>query len=287
MFEPVAALWAIAASGLTSALLVGAGRRAGLGDVWAFGPAVGLGCYIGLSILGVRPRWPMREDQDRFLGIVLPAILAAEAAVGILRRPSRPGFAARLLAATAVALAILYGSSYLVDLDGPGSAEWPPIRRCLILGGLGLATACNWSALVWIQSRSRSAALIPLALATAVSGAGPAIMLSGYASGGLIALPLALALFGAIVAGAASGVGVGLVGLSGVLMMGAFYGRLGAVEAVVLFLAPSLAGVPETALRSRPNARFHAALGFGLTACAVLAALVTAWRRFASDVSGL
>lgn len=287
MFEPIPLLAALAASGLTSALLVSAGRWARLGDRWVFSLAVGLGCYLGLAILGVRPRWPNREDQDRFLGIVLPMILAAEAGFRLLRQPSRLGFAARLAAATAVAPAIVYGSSYVVDLDGPGSAAWPPIRRSLIFGSLGLATACNWSVLVWGQSRTRSTVVIPLAQATALLGAGPAVMLSGYASGGLTALPLALALFGAIAAGAAAAVGVGLVGLCSVLMMGAFFGRLGTVEAVVLFIAPLLAGVPEMALRARSSPRFLAVLGFALTALAVLAAIAAAWRRFAADVAGL
>ena len=294
MFEPITVLAALSASGLVSALAWSAGRWWRLGGGWAWSLALGLGCYVGLAVLGVHPRWPLREDQDRLLGLVLPTILAAEAVLRTLRLPSRLGFASRLFAASAVAPAILHGSSYLVDLAGPGSAEWPPIRRWLILGGLGLGTACNWSGLVWIQSRTRSAIRIPLALATALLGAGLAVMLSGYASGGLTALPLALALLGATAAAGLFGAddrdtapGVGLIGLSSVLMMGVFFGRLRIVEAVVLFVSPLLAGVPETNRPSRLSPRFRTALGVALTACAVLAAIATAWRRFAAEVAGL
>lgn len=294
MFEPITILSALAASGLTSAMVGAAGRGAArFGDGRAWSLAVGLGFYVGVAVLGVRPRWPMREDQDRFLGLVMPTILAAEPLFRTLRRPSLLGIAARLVAAATVAPAILYGSSYVEDLAGPGSAEWSPIRRCLMLGGLGLATACNWSGLVWMQARTRSAILLPLAQATALLGAGLAVMLSGYASGGLIAVALAFAVLGATAVAAAHGVderfrspGVGLVGLSGVLMMGAFFGRLRTIEAVTLFVAPLLAGVPEILLGARLSPRFHAVLGGALAACAAVAATATAWRRFVVDAGG-
>lgn len=290
MLVPVVVLEALTAAVLASALGWAAVRRAGRGTCWVWCLAVGLGFYLGLAILGVRPRWPIREDQDRFLGLVLPGTLLAEAVCRTLRLPTRLGFAARLVAATAVAPLLLHGSSYIVDHAGPGSAEWPPPWHWLNFGGLGLATACNWSGLVWIQTRSGSAARIPLALATAVLGAGLAVMLSGYASGGLIALPLSAAIVGASVAALISDAddrdtapGVGLVGLCGVLMMGTFFGRLRAAEAVVLFLAPLLTGIPEVTPLSRLSPRCRTVLGIVLTACAVAATTGSNWRRFAAD----
>ncbi|APW59530.1 hypothetical protein [Paludisphaera borealis] len=293
MTEPVTLLEALTAAAMVSALTWAIGRWAGRGGCWVWCLAVGLGFYLGLAILGVRPRWPIREDQDRFLGLVLPGILAAEAVCRSLKTPSRLGAAARLVAATAVAPVLLHGSSYVVDHAGPGSAEWPSAWRWLIFGGLGLATACNWSGLVWIQTRSGSAVRVLVALATAALGAGLAVMLSGYASGGLTALPLAAAIVGASIAASFraeapdTAPGVGLIGLEGVLMMGAFFGRLRTAEAVVLFLAPLLAGIPEAYPLSRLGPRFRTVLGVGLTACAVAAATATTWRRFAADAVGL
>jgi len=286
VFEPITVLEALTAAALVSALSWAAGRWAGLGAGWAWSLAVGLGFYLGLAILGVRPRWPIREDQDRFLELLLPAILAVEAV-------RRLQFSWRLVMATAVAPAILHGSSYVVDLAGPGSAEWSPFWRWLIFGGLGLTIAGNWSGLAWIQSRAGSAVRVPLAQAMALLGSGLAVMLSGYASGGLTVLPLAAAIFGASIAPAFRGgdpdtaPGVGLIGLAGVLMMGTFFGRLRTTEAVVLFLAPLLAGIPEIPPLARLSPRFRTVLGVVLTACAVAAATATTWRRFAADAAGL
>jgi hypothetical protein len=292
--DPVTVLEALAAAVLASALTWAGGRWAGRGAGWVWSLAVGLGFYLGLAILGIQPRWPIREDQDRLLGLVAPGILLAEAVCRSLKTPTRLGAAARFVAAMAVAPAILHGSSYAADLAGPGSAEWPPPWRWLIFGGLGLATAGDWSGLVWIQAQSGSAVRIPLALATALLGSGLAVMLSGYASGGLIAIPLAAAIVGASVAAAIARAdahdtspGVGLIGLSGVLMMGVFFGRLRTAEAVVLFLSPLLAGIPEAYPLSRLNPRFRTVLGVVLTTCAVAAATATTWRRFAADAAGL
>jgi hypothetical protein len=293
--EPVALLNALTAASLVSAVawtIGGRTARGGSGWVWCL--AVGLGFYVGLAFLGVGPRWPIREDQDRFLGLVVPGILAAEAVFGSLKSPMRLGAAGRFGVGLAVAPAILFGSSYVADLAGPGSAEWPLGRRSLIFGCLGLATACNWSGLLWIQHRSGSAVRGAIASATAILGAGLAVMLSGYASGGLTALPLAAAIVGACAAAMLTRAddrdvapGVGLIGLCGVLLMGTFFGRLRTAEAVVLFLAPLLAGIPEVVPQLRGNRRSRTVLGLVLTACAVGAALATTWRRFSADLAGL
>src|SRR5438874_5981834 len=39
---------------------------------------VGLGFIVGCWLLGWRPHWPLREDQDRLLLILLPAVLWVE-----------------------------------------------------------------------------------------------------------------------------------------------------------------------------------------------------------------
>src|SRR5271155_72634 len=40
--------------------------------------AIALGFVVGCWMLGVRPHWPPRDDQDRFLGIVFPAVVVIE-----------------------------------------------------------------------------------------------------------------------------------------------------------------------------------------------------------------
>src|SRR5262245_39225981 len=89
------------------------GRAPGAG--WRWSLAVGLGFYIGAAVLGVRPRWSIREDQDRFLGLVLPGILVAEALLPALCSPTRLGAVLRLGFSALVAPVLLFGSSYVAD----------------------------------------------------------------------------------------------------------------------------------------------------------------------------
>ncbi|MDG3002470.1 hypothetical protein [Paludisphaera mucosa] len=284
MPDPILMLEALAAALFASALVVAAGRLAGrrwAGVVQA--AALALGAYLGLAVLGVTPRWPLREDQDRFLGLVLPAVLLVEAVGGWARIPGRAKLAIRLVASLAVAPVLLYGSSYLTDLGGPGTADWPPAQRYAILGGLGLTLFGVWSGLAWTSRRSASALRAPLALATAIGGASLAVMLSGYASGGMNGVPLAGAVAGASIAAALlkgddrdALPGVGAVALFSLLLVGYAFGELRPDVATALFLAPMLAAAPEAPplARSRPWMRtafalalvgLAAALAVGLT----------------------
>src|SRR6516165_8958002 len=50
------------------------GARIAVG--WTLG--VGLGFYLGCWLLERRPHWPPREDQDRFLILLMPAVFGIE-----------------------------------------------------------------------------------------------------------------------------------------------------------------------------------------------------------------
>ncbi|AMV38462.1 hypothetical protein [Planctomyces sp. SH-PL62] len=249
--------------------------------------AVAIGAAVGLAVLGVRPRWPLREDQDRFLGLVLPGVLVLEAVVGAVGLPRWGAVGLRLAASMAVAPALLYGSIYLADLAGPGSALWPPGRRYPILVGLGAALFGVWWVLGWAARRSGSAVRVPLALATAIGGAGAAVMLSGYASGGMNGLPLA----GAVAGGAVAATlfrgdarhalpGFGAVVLFGLLVVGSCFGELRRDVAAVLFLAPLLAAVPEHPALLRLSPRVRTALALVLVGTATALAVGLTFQRF-------
>jgi len=301
MPEPLVVLESLIVALLASSLTWSAGRwgfrRAegwAPGAGWRWSLAVGLGFYLGAVVLGVSPRWSIREDQDRFLVMVLPGILAAEALLPGLRASAYLGFILRFAVSALVAPALLHGSSYVADLAGPGTAEWPSSRRWLIFGAFGLAISCNWSYLVWIQKRSRSAVRVPWSLAIVLLGAGLVVMLSGYASAGFLALPLSAAILGASFAAQLwradahdTAPGVGLIGLCGILTMGAFFGRLRTADALALFLAPLLASVPEAGPFARLGRRARTFLGIALTAVATALVTASAWRRFAADAAGL
>ena len=161
---------------------------------------LGVGSFVGFAILGFRPHWPPREDQDRFLLLVLPSLLAVDL-LGLSRSLWRGWiWLSRATVAAAAAPTLLYGSTYLADLAGPGSREWPPVLATIILAGLGLAFATEWLLLDRAIRRVSPTAVVG-ALVLSIMAASVTVMLSGYATGGQMGLPVAAALAGAWAAG--------------------------------------------------------------------------------------
>src|SRR5215471_13747611 len=91
MPDPILILQSMAAAAVTDAVVVLLAR-------WprqTFSPArgsaacvlgVGVGVLFGCWWLGIRPHWPPREDQDRLLLILLPAIVVVEFVAAFLVR---------------------------------------------------------------------------------------------------------------------------------------------------------------------------------------------------------
>jgi hypothetical protein len=255
--EPSAVLGALlAAAGLAAGgvLLAGlpwrAPRPAPASAGWVLG--VGAGLLLGCWLLGQWPRWPPREDQDRFLLLVLPAAALAELVAGFPAVPRRLAWGLRLAVAAGAGGVLLHHTVYLDDLAGPGSREWTPAQGWLVLGALAAALAGSWALLGALADRAPGR-WAPLVLAVSCAGAGVAVMSSGYATGGLLGLLLAAAF-----AGAAAGslvpagpprvrgaLGLGVVALFGLLVLGRFFGELSTTRAAVLFGAPLLCWLPE------------------------------------------
>lgn len=249
MPDPMRILGAIAAAAVTAAVVFLVVRW-----VRRQSPAVascrlivgaGLGYAAGCAWLGVRPHWPPREDQDRWLLILLPAALVVELLATAL---GKWAWILRAALAASAGWILLHGTVYLADLAGPGSREWTPRQAAGILSILAAALFVV-SLLLRSLARQTPGRAVPLAMAVACSGAAVAIMLSGYMSGGLLGLPLAAAVGGAWLAAlltATSGEDAGLVslatvGLFALLVIGRFFGELTTGHAIALFLAP-LAG---------------------------------------------
>jgi hypothetical protein len=241
-------------------------------------------------LLGVRPHWPPREDQDRLLFLVIPAVLAVEVVGALAGRLQPLAWLLRLVVAAAAARVLLHNTSYLTDLSGPGTREWTTTQALLILGGLAVILAGVWGALTWLGRRSGGRS-VPLALAVASAGAAVAVMLSGYASGGQLGLPLAAGLVGATLASLlvrgrlqTDGlVGLGVVGLFALLLIGHFFGQLSATYAAVLFLGPLLCGLPELPYVRRLAPVLRGAAGILLTTVPVVLVLVLAQQKFVAD----
>ncbi len=54
---------------------------------------------------------------------------------------------------------LLFNSTYVADLAGPGSREWTPVEQWFIFGGLAGALVGSWAALDLLARRSRSRGL--------------------------------------------------------------------------------------------------------------------------------
>jgi hypothetical protein len=213
---------------------------------------VGSGYYVGIWLLGVRPHWPPREDQDRLLFLLFPVVLIVEVVAVFAGRFRWLAWLPRVAIAALAARILLDNSTYLTDLSGPGTREWSPTESVLILSILAVALAGVWALLALLMRRApnRSA---PLAVAVVCAGAAVAVMLSGYATGGPPALALAAAIVGATVASFAlphppnlTGVlGLGIVGLFALVVVGRFFGSLTTANAAALLFAPLLCWLPE------------------------------------------
>src|SRR3954470_22846215 len=113
MPDPVLMLEAMGVAAMAAALvflLFGNAARGGRPALaacgWVLG--LGLGSWLGFLVLGLRPRWPLTEDLDRFLAVVFPAFLGVELLDSILRWPPAPRWLARGLASTLAAPTLLY-----------------------------------------------------------------------------------------------------------------------------------------------------------------------------------
>jgi hypothetical protein len=253
---------------------------------WVVG--LGAGYYLGCWLLEIRPRWPVREDIDRLLVFVIPAVLFVELLGAIPRLPRWPIWALRIAIAALGARVLLHGSMYLAGPAGPGSSAWTAPQAWLIFGSIAAAEAVAWVLLALLAGRSPGGSL-PIALALAVGGASMANMLSAYLAGGQVGLPLSAAILGASLAAllipdasrSVAPIGVAVVGLSSLLIIGRFFGELRTDHAVLLFAAPLLAWVPELPRLRRMPPWGRDLLRVVLVGLVVSGVVADAARRFA------
>jgi hypothetical protein len=242
-----------------------------------------LGIYAGCGVIGLVPHWPILEDRDRFLVILLPLTFVVEIAAAYC--PRGLALALRLLTAAAAAPILLYHSVYLVDLSGPGSAEWPPLLAGAILFGLAVVLAALWELLARLQTRAVDRPTSAV-LALTTLAAGVTLMLSGYYQGGLMALPLAGAGVGVMLASFITRAptncppGVSVICLFTILMIGRFFGALPTDLALCLLFTPLLAWVPEAPGLRRLRPRFRGAMRLVFVTAPLIFIVAKALARF-------
>jgi hypothetical protein len=294
MTDPISMAVAMGLAFLTTALVLGlctwwSRRRAsqpsrGIDCGWVLGIAAG--SYLGCWLLGTWPHWPPREDLDRVLLIIIPAVLIVE----LLAALTKLGWLAWALRAAIIvcgARVLLHGSRYLA---GSPTQAWSPAQTAMILGSLAGAQAAAWILLARLARRAPGISPV-VGLAIAVGGSALTIMLSGYATGGQAGLPLSAALLGgaavALVQPAAARadapIGVGVVGLFSLLVIGRFFGDLRTDHALVLCAALLLAWLPELPRLRRLPSWARGLLRVLLVGLVVGAVLGDAARRFAAE----
>jgi hypothetical protein len=312
MPDTVLILEAMAAAAITAAacILICAwpGRKfrpalAGSGAVLG----VGLGFFAGCWLLGVRPDWPPRQDQDRFLLVLFPSVMGIELVATLAASMRWLVWLLRMIVAASAARVLLHNTIYLTDLAGPGSQEWTPAQTWMILGGLAIALAGGWTSLAFLARRTAISASLSnqkcgvrgrgssvlLAVSVACAGTAITVMLTGYATGGELGLPLAAALAGGTAArfvlkqsGSAEGaVSLGTVGLFALLVMGRFFGELPTAYAVVLCSSTLLCWLPELPYIRRLGPRLRGVIRVALVAVPVMVVLMLAQQKFVRETS--
>lgn len=282
-----------AAAGIAIVLLLVGGwpwrapcsRRLAVGSVLG----VGLGFLAGTWIIGVVVHWPPREDQDRLMFVVMPAAIIVELIAAVIRVRGT-AWILRCLMALGVSPILLYNTSYITDLNGPGSREWTPAQSAEIFGGLGGALIVVWALLARLINRApgRSA---PFAISIAAGAAAISVMLSGYGSGGQIGFPLAAAVLGAAIGslalkktvGGEEMIGVGLIGVFSLLVMGRFFGQLPTLNGALILLGLLACWAPELPPLGRAVPRVRGAMRIVLTAVPLLIAVFLAGHKFYAE----
>jgi hypothetical protein len=255
---------------------------------WVVG--LGAGYYLGCWMLEIRPQWPIREDLDRLLVLMIPAVLLVELLGAIPLLPRWLIWALRIAVAGLGTRVLLHGSMYLAGPAGPGSSAWTAPQAWLIFGSIAAAEAAAWVLLVVLARRSPGASL-PIALAFVVGGASMATILSAYLAGGQAGLPLSAAILGAGLVAlmmpdatrSIAPIGVAVVGLSSLLVIGRFFGELRTDHAVLLFAAPLFAWIPELPQLRRLPPWARGLLRVVLVGLVVSGVVADAARRFIAN----
>lgn len=285
MPDPIVMLKAIAVAVVTSwAIIWIAGRFAGrIGSRLGSSLGVGLGILAGARMLGLISRIPPQDALDRFLLLLIPAVVLTDSIT-----QDRIRVVLRLIVAACVTPLIVYHTVYVTDLVGPGSRQWSPGLTAVLYTISALALFLAWTAVT--RSATQSGRSMAVAVSGIAAGAALTVMLSGYASGGQLGLPLAASAGVLLIVGGRhpnSGLGVVAVGLFGLLVVSRLFAGLTTLNAVLLFSSMLLACLPDLAanlpVRMRPGPRLRTTLRVILPLVTVAGTLFLAQHKFTQD----
>ncbi|MDG2381590.1 MAG: hypothetical protein P8N76_07940 [Pirellulaceae bacterium] len=295
MPDPLLYLKAMIAASIVSAItmLTMVKLRRSASQTWLNSAAVlaiGLGLTVGYSVLAFRWIWPPANGLDRFLTLVIPAVLAIELIAGFQQIPTWTAWVLRIILAGTIPRILLHGSVYL-NSEMTDSAAWQlgtVLALCVALA-VGL-----WWLLSWLSVRSPSIS-ISMTVSLATQGAGLAIMLSGYIKGGAAAFPLVATVITTTImaqlltwhireptrlVSPTASLGIGLVSLCSLLLIGCFFGRLSTSSALVILLAPLLCWMTEFSPLRQLNPWLAGSIQIALVTIPLLGVLAVEKHQF-------
>ncbi|MCP3693677.1 MAG: hypothetical protein GY917_15855, partial [Planctomycetaceae bacterium] len=301
MPDPLLYLKAMGVAAIASAVgglaIVAAGRKGHAGWLRAacvFSVAAGL--VVGYRLLALQLSWPPRNGLERFLLLIVPAILGVELVAASPALPRWNAWALRVILALVLPRVLLHGSVYL----GGTERAWPAWQAFLVMIAGGLLLAGLWG-LLTLLSRRAPGMFVPCSLQASTLCAGLTVMMAGYIKGGAAALVWVAALLTTILvvatitrtssrlaeAGWPVLLGVGVVGLFSLVFIGRFFGELSTGNALMILLAPLLGGLAEVPWLKRRRPWFVWSVRSLLVAGVLLTVLILAKRKFDREMAPL
>lgn len=268
--------------------------------------AVVAGLVAGYRVLQFEWVWPPSNAINRFLTVILSAAVIVELISGLApvstyseaRRLKDAGFLSILAMLLRVGLfasigrVLLHNSVYL-EVSSGVDATWPGSQLFVLLTASTVLLTVMWLLLSSLAKRDGPGS-VTASLSLSIMTAGLAIILSGYIKGGVAGFPIAASLMGVVMTNSIvwpedyvsnsrsfqSVIGFAITALFSLLWIGFFFGRLPAVDAVTIFLAPSLCWVSEFSVFRRIKRRHKMVLRLFAVAIPLAIQLLIAKRAF-------
>jgi hypothetical protein len=168
-------------------------RRASIG--WALGAAAGV--FIGLWLLDVRPTGTLSDPGQRFLLIVIPAVVTVELVAALTQ--TKWAWVGRFAVAVGILPTILWGTTYLTDSAGPDTREWSPTVAAGISLAIGTLATLVWAGLVRLRGRG-TGRIAWLGFGALCALMGFAVVYAGYITGLYFGFAAAAILIGPAIA---------------------------------------------------------------------------------------
>lgn len=275
--------------------------------------AVVVGLIAGYRVLQFEWVWPPANAINRFLTIVLPAALIVELISGLAAN-STHSEAGRLNDAgllsilvlmlrfglfASIGRVLLHNSVYLDAFSGVDET-WSGWQILVLLTTSAVLLTSMWLVLSSLAKRDVPESVIA-SLSLSIMTAGMSIMLAGYIKGGVAAFPIAASLIGVVMTNSIvrpevcvsngcsfqSLIGLGVTSLFSLLWIGSFFGQLPTVDAIMIFLAPTLCWVSEFSVFRQMKSRRKVALRLVAVAIPLAIQLLIAKRTFDQKLAPL